>query len=80
MALRKGKLGFARIAIVTVVPAEMDAVQRILRLRHNLLGSQYYVSATSRKQIFDVVGLKLAERTNMCSNDGTKDLIEDFRP
>lgn len=75
-----GRRGSSRIGVVTVVPEEMQEVRKLLDVQHNLAGTAYYVSQDRPKGDFDLVVLKLADRGNISSGEGTRDLIEDFRP
>ena len=75
-----GRLGAARIGVVTVVPEEMDEVRSLLGVPDNLVGTSYYVSRYRPADDYEVVVLKLGDRSNISSSEGTRDLIEDFRP
>src|SRR5262245_3384085 len=75
-----GWKGDARVGVITVVPEEFAQVQDVLQAPHNLPGSAYYVRALAPDSKYEIVLMRLADRGNIVSLEGTRDLIEDFRP
>jgi nucleoside phosphorylase len=76
----RGRLGTAQVGVITVVPEEMAEARALLGANQNLTGTPYYVAENRPANDHDVVILKLADRSNISANEGTRDLIEDFRP
>jgi nucleoside phosphorylase len=75
-----GKIGKARIGILTVIIEEFEELRAILGTTVNVPGSPYYVARIEASSRFDVVLMKLSGRGNIVSATGTRDLLEDFKP
>lgn len=78
--LPTGRLGHARVAVLTIIKEEFDAAQEVLGLRHEIANTSYVTSAASEDGQFDVVLCQATERSTIPCATLTLDIIDDFRP
>lgn len=76
---RAGRLGIARIGLLTVTEAEFEIVRPVFGLAENCLDSPYYVR-DKRKWDHHVVLRRSPGQTNVVSALAVSGMIEDFRP
>jgi adenosylhomocysteine nucleosidase len=76
----RGRLGSAKIAVLTITPEEFTAAQRILATHVPILGTPYYVTAISASHDYDLVLRQATDRTNTPANETVADLIEFLSP
>src|SRR3569833_3023529 len=75
-----GRIGSARIGVLTVIDEEFDEVAAALGTHENLIGSSYYVDSLNPTHRYDLVLGQLGGRGNVKAGTATNKLIEDFRP
>lgn len=76
----RGKLGHARVAVLTVIDEEFNAARDTLGLTKELEGTAYFVSPDSEKDSPDIVLCQSLDRSNVPFNTAVDDVIDDFRP
>jgi nucleoside phosphorylase len=76
----KGDLGHATVGVLTIIEQEFTAARDLLQLPVNLNGTPYYVASTAANNLYDIVLLQSAGRTNTTAEQATRDLIEHYRP
>ncbi|WP_199545120.1 5'-methylthioadenosine/S-adenosylhomocysteine nucleosidase family protein [Paraburkholderia kururiensis] len=78
----RGRVGRAKVAILTIINEEFEAVQELFKLPHDVAGRgvAYFTEAASPNNDFDVVLLRSGDRTNLPAFKATQDVMEDFRP
>lgn len=76
----RGKLGRARVAVLTVIDEEFRAARDILGLSKELEGTPYFLSPNSKDDMPDVVLCQSLDRSNVPFNTAVDDAIDDFRP
>ncbi len=79
MTLR-GRLGSAKIAVLTITGEEFAAAQRILVAPVQVPGYSYYVPAVSATHDYDLVLHPATDRTNNPAAEAVADLVEYLRP
>ena len=79
-ATSPGRIGSARIGVLTVIDEEFDEVAAVLGTHENLIGTPYYVGGLSPTNTYDLVLGQLGGRGNVKAGTATNKLIEDFRP
>lgn len=75
-----GRRARARVAVMAVVDDELQQLRSTLRCTHNIATTGYWVREASPQRTYDVVVKQLADRGNIASNEGAREIIEDFRP
>ena len=65
---------------MTVVDEEFGQLRRVLGCNASLPPSTYWTRRVSAVKNYDVVLKQLADRGNLASNEGAREVIEDFRP
>ena len=80
MSHLRGRQGHARVAVVTVIDEEFDAVQAALELGSEMEGTPYFSGAPIGEQQWDVVLCQSLDRSNVPFKSAVGDVIEDFRP
>lgn len=75
-----GRRGRARIAVVTVVDEELNQLRPALGCTVNITATPYWVREQQSGEDYDVVLKQLADRGNLASGEGARELVEDFRP
>jgi nucleoside phosphorylase len=78
--LPSGRQGHARVAVLTIIKEEFDAVQQVLDLKHEIDGTSYVSRAAPVDGLFDVVLCQATERSTIPCATLTMDIIDDFRP
>ncbi len=79
----RGRLGRARIAIVTIIDEEFEAAQRVFDLPENVAGTGYFVAAGSADlddRDWDVVLMQATDRSNVPVMGDVLSLMEELRP
>jgi nucleoside phosphorylase len=76
VVFQPGRIGTARIGVLTPLPEEFVAAKHALRADLEIPDSGYY---TPDRNLLDVV-LTQGDRGNAAAVDATSNLIEDFRP
>ncbi|HZT26475.1 MAG TPA: hypothetical protein VFA57_12285 [Pseudolabrys sp.] len=76
----RGRLGRARVAVVTVIDEEFDEVRDVLGTHNDIGSSPYFVSEAPDSGDWDVVVSKCTDRTNLPSGEEVGHIIEDLRP
>lgn len=75
-----GRLGSARIAILTIIDEEFAAVASVFNTGQNINGSPYFVELLNASQAYNVVVRMASGRGNHPAGEAIKDYIEDLRP
>lgn len=75
-----GRKGRARVAVMTVVDDELNQLRPTLGCINNIPGTGYWVRETPPKSDYDIVLKQLADRGNIASGEGAREVIEEFRP
>ncbi len=76
----RGRLGSARIALVTVVDEERDALLNAFGIGVNIPGKPYFVRELKEQHQYDIVTLQASDRSNLPAGEAVANLVEDFRP
>lgn len=76
----KGRLGHARVAVLTIIKEEFEAARQVLELPFEVSGTGYVASGEPHDDEYDVVLCEATERSNVASATRTTTIIEDFRP
>ncbi|PRX34223.1 nucleoside phosphorylase [Paraburkholderia sp. BL18I3N2] len=78
----RGRVGRTKVAILTIIDEEFEAVQTLFDLQHYVSGpgTAYFVANPSPTDEFDVVLLRSGDRTNIPAAKAVQDVMEDFRP
>ncbi len=76
----RGRIGSARIALITVTVEEFDGIRTTFGLDLNLPGTPYFVRGVSPNGEYDIVLRRLSAQTNPPAMEGAGSAIEDFRP
>jgi nucleoside phosphorylase len=71
-----GRLGTARVGILTIIDEEFDAMRAVLQADRNVPHSPYYTNAAS----LDVILRQAPDRANVPATSAAARLVEDFRP
>jgi nucleoside phosphorylase len=72
----RGRLGTARVGVLTIVEREFEAARAALSAEIEVTATGYYVDADP----CDVVVMRSADRGNTPATNATRGLLEDFRP
>jgi nucleoside phosphorylase len=75
-----GKLGHARVAVLTVIDEEFDAAQKTLGLHVELEGTPYFSTKPIGERLWDVVLCQSLDRSHIPFKSAVDDAIDDFRP
>jgi nucleoside phosphorylase len=75
-----GLMGRTRVAIISVIDEEFDAVRDAFGTTTNIEGAPYFVPAILAEPNYDIVALQAADRSNVPFSGDVSDVIEDFRP
>ena len=77
-----GRLGTARIGVLTILPEEFSAVQTVFGGLRNIPGTPYYVDgdADIQRSRFDIVARRAVDRGNLPASQALGGLLEDFKP
>jgi len=76
----QGRLGHARVAVMTIIKEEFDAARDVLGLHEEVANTQYVTSGKTGDRLYDVVLCEATERSNIPCATLTSDIIDDFRP
>lgn len=76
----QGRLGHARVAVMTIIKEEFDAARDVLGLHEEVANTQYVTSGKTGDRFYDVVLCEATERSNIPCATLTADIIDDFRP
>jgi nucleoside phosphorylase len=76
----EGKIGLARIGILTVTVEEFAIVQRLFRATQNIPRSGYFVEHLADPHKYDIVLKRINQQTNIVSCEVAGGLLEDFLP
>lgn len=79
MPLTGGRLGHARVAVLTAVQEETEALRAVGGLTQRLRGKPYYVAAEDDPKYPDVVHREI-DRNNIQSGEKVRDVIEHWQP
>jgi nucleoside phosphorylase len=74
-----GRLGKARVALLTITTDEFAIASDAFALHENLIGSPYYVSRR-HDGVYDIVLRRCLSQTNLVSHEVAGSMVEDFRP
>ena len=75
-----GRLGSARVAILTINPEELDAVQQAFGLGTHIPSWPYYVRAISPEGSYDIVARTATGRANAPAGEMVRRFVEHFYP
>ena len=75
-----GRRGRAICGVLTIVPEELDAAQKLLGATTPLRRSPYVVADALADGMFPIVIRQTADRTNAAAGEAAHDMMEDFRP
>jgi nucleoside phosphorylase len=75
--VEKGRLGTARVGVLTIIDEEFEEVRTALRATEHILDSPHYADRGDR---IDVVVRQAADRSNVPAMAATLQMIEAFRP
>ncbi|MCY1163826.1 5'-methylthioadenosine/S-adenosylhomocysteine nucleosidase [compost metagenome] len=76
----RGKLGHARVAVLTVINEEFKAAKDVLGLSKELEGTAYFIAPNAKADTPDVVLCQSLGRTNVPFSSAVDDAIDDYRP
>lgn len=76
----KGRLGHARVAVLTIIKEEFEAAQAVLGLHDEVTDTGYVTAGQREDGDYDVVLCEATARSNVASATRTTEIIEDFRP
>jgi nucleoside phosphorylase len=76
----EGRLGRARIAIVTVIREELEAAKDVFKAGTRVPGTGYFVPQLREDRVYPFVLTKCKGRTNIPAGEAVQSVIEDFRP
>jgi hypothetical protein len=76
----RGWRGRTKVAVVTVIDEEFDAVREVLGTRNNVPNSPYFVREAGTRCDWDVVVSRCMDRSNVPSGEEVGHVIEDLRP
>jgi nucleoside phosphorylase len=76
----EGRLGRARIAIVTIIEEEFEAAQQLFGLYANIPSTSYFVSGDAGARQWDVALIQASDRSNVPVYGDVTDFMEDLRP
>ncbi len=76
----KGRLGHARVAVMTIIKEEFEAARDVLELHQEVPGTQYVTGGEPKDGQYEIVLCEATERSNIPCATLTKDIIDDFRP
>lgn len=76
----EGRLGRARIAIVTVIREELEAAMNVFQAHMQVRGTGYFVPQVREDRDYPFVLTKCKGRTNIPAGEAVHSVIEDFRP
>ncbi|GAA2140467.1 5'-methylthioadenosine/S-adenosylhomocysteine nucleosidase family protein [Actinomadura napierensis] len=79
MPLTAGRYGHARIAVLSVIKEETEAVRNIFRLTQRVTRTHYYVSPGQPPQSPEIVNCEIG-RNNVQSGEAIRDVIEHWQP
>ena len=79
-AVHTGRLGSARIAILTIIHQELEVARDVFGLTQNIPNTRYYVAKLNEERNYDMVLCKAGDRGNGPSQEAVGDLVEHFRP
>lgn len=75
----RGRIGRARIGLITIIPEEFDAVKAVFGLDQNPMGTEYFVRNAEATD-WDVALVQTSERTNVPAYGDVTAMMEDLRP
>jgi nucleoside phosphorylase len=76
----RGRVGAARVAIVTITEGEFLAAQTVLGLQANVAGSAYFCGRVTANNNYQVVLRRAAAQGNIEAAQAVGSAVEDFRP
>jgi nucleoside phosphorylase len=76
----RGRLGKAKVALLTITKEEFEGVRNVFGMRVELLGSPYVVSGANRLNDYPIVLRRAPGQTNVVSAQVAAAVLEDFRP
>ena len=76
----RGRLGRARVALLTITAEEFETVRDVFHLNSELGGSPYAVSSFNRTNDYQIVLRRASAQTNVIAGDVARAILEDFRP
>jgi len=76
----RGRLGFAKIAVLTITAEEFEAAQRIFAVNVHIPATTYYVTGLSATHEYEVVLRQASDRTNTPAAEAVADLVEYLSP
>jgi nucleoside phosphorylase len=76
----EGWFGYTRVALVTIIPEEFDAAQRVFGLRENIPGTPYFAGEADGRRAWDVVLMQASDRSNVPVMGDVQTLMGDLRP
>ncbi|WP_143271029.1 5'-methylthioadenosine/S-adenosylhomocysteine nucleosidase family protein [Bradyrhizobium brasilense] len=74
-----GRIGRARIVVLTITPDEFVGVRKALRATHMINGTPHFATTKARR-VWDVVVSRCPDRSNIPTVGTVKDIIDDLRP
>ncbi len=78
-AAPRGRVGRARVALVTIIDEEFAAARDIFELSENIPGTGYFAAEAERGE-WDIVLVKATDRSNLPVMGDVSVLMEDLRP
>ena len=76
-----GRIGFARIAILTIIDEELAAVRDIFNTKDNIIATPYFVDNSSTNvHEYEIVIRRAPDRGNHTALETIAYFVEDFRP
>jgi len=77
----RGRVGRARVGLITIIPEEFDAAKDVFGLDQNIEGTGYFVAnASTRGRGWDVALTQSSDRSNVPAFGDVKAMMEDLRP
>lgn len=75
-----GRIGRARVALVTVIEEEFEAARRIFDLKENISGTGYFAAPSAEPGQWNVALMQATDRSNLPVLEDVRELMEDLRP
>jgi nucleoside phosphorylase len=79
-AAQHGRIGHARVAVISVIDEEFEAAQKALKAYTDIRESRYFAVSPSKNKVWDVVLCQLTDRSNLAAARDITALIDDLRP
>ncbi len=79
-SIRKGRVGSAEVAMLTITDREFAAAQRILGFEHSIADTPCFAASGKEDHAYDFLLTQASSRSSGPAGKAVAQLIEDFRP